>query len=153
MPTQHRWIVPERLIYIRTSGVVTLDDMLGNQQLIYGEIDEDGPTYHTITDLTEIEKFALGIPQIRELYVNTYVSKNYGWTVTVQPNSLQRFFASLASQFNQVESKQVSTFEEGLAFLVARDLNLGSVEDLLQARQRAHAAMVAELADQPSSSV
>lgn len=131
MPVQPDWLVPQRLIYVRASGAVTFSELAAANQSLEQEVTEDGPIYHALADLTDVTRIEIGIGDLRAFYRAQSIPANYGWTITVQPNGLQRFFASLATQFANIEAKQVITIEEGLDFLVQRDPQLGSYHELL----------------------
>lgn len=129
MPAEVMWKIPGRVIYARFSGHVVPKDLLKARDFIHHYIQTDGTgkPVHVISDNTRVEKYAIGIDDIRKSILLPAAS--LGWVVVVSPNkapvrTLANFFTVLAQQISGGKFRYVASYEQAVAFLREQDDSL-----------------------------
>lgn len=139
MPYQTQWLLPGRIIYSHTIGVVVADEV----RAMIKEVADLGRSrdeamqqlfVHQIVDATIVEKNTLSLPELKEIFGGNPPNPDLklGWTYSITPAPLMRFFASLAMQWMGIRTIQVATVEEALKQLNERDDTLPDLDTLTQ---------------------
>ncbi len=129
MPSEVMWKIPGRVIYARFSGHVVPKDLLKARDFIhhYIHINGTGELVHIISDNTQVEKYAIGLDDIRKSILLPAASQ--GWVVVISPNkapvrTLANFFTVLAQQISGGKFRYVENYEQAMAFLREQDDSL-----------------------------
>jgi hypothetical protein len=122
MPIEVSWLIPQRVVYERFSGEITLDDIRQNSELVGPLMAEGIPLIHTIIDVTEVTSHP-GLNEIRNSTpMETY--DNEGWRILVGGNAIARFIGSVILQLMQRRFRAYPTMEEAIQFLAEIDDSL-----------------------------
>jgi hypothetical protein len=128
MPVEVSWLIPQRVIYERFSGEVTLDDIRRNSELVAPMMAEGIPLIHTIIDVAAVTSHP-GLNEIRNSTpMDTY--DNEGWRILVGANAVARFVGSIILQLMKRRFRAYPTLEEALQFLENQDDSLDLSEHL-----------------------
>jgi hypothetical protein len=131
MPVEVSWLIPQRIVYERFSGEVTVEDIRHNSDLVAPMMAEGVPLIHTIIDVSEIT----GHPGLNEIRNSTPMETydGEGWRILVGANAVARFIGSIILQIMQRRFRAFQTMEEALQFLEDQDETLDLSEYLTRA--------------------
>lgn len=123
MPYQLGWLVPNRVILVRYLGVLSSDDVqhyvdevIQMRDVANAALGEFGPLVHTLTDATQLERYALGFNDLRMMLTNLGQQRT-GWSVFVHSGIMERFFASVGHQWVGVHHREFTSLAQAVAFL------------------------------------
>lgn len=132
MPIEAKWLLPEQIIYLKTTGSTTIDDM----NMMFDQINQlldstDQPLIHLLIDGSDAQIPKFSIQDIRSVFSDIPNTGEIGWTIVVTPSSFLRFLGTLAMQFIKMRNRQVATIEDALRFLADNDERTPSYDKLL----------------------
>ena len=126
MGCQVSWHVPQRVIFARMYGVVTLEDVTQSNQDYMELLHSTDERVHTFVDLTGIEKFPLNIPQImKAMKVDRH--REPGWMLIIQkPNPVLQYVATMIGQIavKQIRFRIMKDVPSAVQFLLEQDPTL-----------------------------
>jgi hypothetical protein len=128
MPVEVSWLVPQRIVYERFTGEVTVQDIRQNSELVAPLMAEGIPLIHTIIDVSDITAHP-GINDIRNS-TSMEIYEGEGWRILVGANAVARFVGSIILQIMQRRFRAFSTMDEALQFLDDQDDSLDLSEYL-----------------------
>jgi len=127
MPYELTWIVDKRVIYFRSRGLVSVDEIKKATQEIRVMLDTGIPLVYLLTDARAVEKVSLRLRDIASIFRSHSSSPKLGWSVYVSPKPLVRLVASITSQLARIQHREYATIEEALAFLRGVDATLPEI--------------------------
>ena len=98
MPIDISWIQPNRVIYERFHGTITLEEMSAIQQEFLNYLNEGDAPVHAIIDLSAVRDFPKSISQIRKGLVSTGNTQLGRVVLVTGKNPVLRFISSVISQ-------------------------------------------------------
>ncbi|MCA0457633.1 MAG: hypothetical protein LCI00_26945 [Chloroflexi bacterium] len=116
------WHIPKRVILIRVSGDVSLEELERFNNDILKHLNEGIAPVHLISIGENIRRVPTNLMKIRQ--TTTYLQHpNMGWTVIVQekPNPLSGFMVSVATQASGMKLRQVKSLADALETLTRID--------------------------------
>lgn len=152
MPHQMEWLIPNQLIYIYTQGHMTVAETTEVLEKTFDmamspEAVEQGRLIHVISDTTDVTKNDMGIGDYRRIFAERKdEAERPGWTVTITPSSMERFFGSIALQFLGLRGRQVANIEDALKFLSTSDDSLPTYDELMAMYRETHVQMLNQMA-------
>lgn len=131
MPYQMTWLIPDKLLYVRNNGIMTADEI----KSMYAEmaqlsLETSSQAFYFVVDSTEVEQTQVSAADLQKIFPKINDNR-LKWTVTVNPNLLQRFFATLIFQFMGIRGCILSTPREAFEFLCEQDETLPKSQELL----------------------
>jgi hypothetical protein len=127
MASQIRWLVDKRIIYMSTSGTVTMDDVRSCNLAIMEMLEVGTPFIHVISDSTDMQKNEIGLGDLVTMIKTVPSSPKMGWSIYVSKNKLDRFFASVTMQLSKTRNREFDSVEKALAFLMENDDTLSDI--------------------------
>ena len=124
MPVEVSWLVENRVVYTRSFGVLSISQVHEAAAQSTGMMNTGIKPVHLITNATDIERFTFNLPDIAKSFRGFPASPNMGWTLTVSPHAMHRFFASIVVQMGSSRQRVFNTLEEAMAFLQSIDETL-----------------------------
>ena len=122
MPYAISWLVEKQVVYTRTYGFVTGEELRNQNKEIQVYAQQTEQLVHIITDATDTTGTDMSI---RDLQKTQFLSiGNLGWALYISPSKMNRFFASIITQLSNKRGRQFATLEEGLTFLQQIDESL-----------------------------
>jgi hypothetical protein len=132
MPTQMRWMVEKRIIWVEVTGKG--DDIDSGMQSPEAKAywDQGIPLVHLLMDMRGLE----GMPPIKRSNAQVeeqkkfmeFVKQKAGWTLVLTENALVRFSSTIfASLFNS-RQRFFGTMEDALDFLQEQDETLPNLK-------------------------
>ena len=118
------WLFPQRVVFVRYNGQVTLDDVQAQVRQTEAALAEGEPPVHFVIDTTGIDKYDLSLSEIRAAFPGH--DPKIGWTVVYGPNRITRFFASILMQLVKSQFQFVESHDEALIFLAHNDQRLAN---------------------------
>lgn len=125
MPFDVDWLIDRRVVHVRFHGIVSADDVRAQSAETIAVVEQGVPPVHVFVDASAIDRVDLGLGELRGLAVSA--TPGFGWMIVVAPNSLYRFFISIAAQFMRGTYKFVASQDEALEFLRQQDVSLPKV--------------------------
>jgi len=120
------WFVDQRVVYFRSYGTATVEDIHNMNRDTQAYVRAGQPLVHVLVDLSALEKFPTNLSGMRQS-LQQMDHERMGWVVVCGAgNALLRFVASLITQFviPNVRLRMFDTVEQGTAFLRERDATL-----------------------------
>lgn len=119
MPTSIHWFVPDRVVYVGSNGVVTLEEMTHAQQFNTSLLDATTHELgvHIIFDTRATTKTPTNISEVRKLNQSLVSHPKLGWVIVLEGNTVLRFISSMMAQLSHIHMKPVATWEDALVFL------------------------------------
>jgi hypothetical protein len=135
MPHAITWLIPNRVIYFKVTGIVTSEELPLTDATVLKMIEQsDAPKVHILFDDTELDR----MPGISEMLTLKYIRhERTGWIVTPQRNSFIRFVGSVVGQTAGLKFRFVDSLESGLQTLKKVDQSLPDVPELAKHMQAA----------------
>lgn len=111
------WLIPKRVILVKGTGDVTLDDTIQMNDDIIALFDEGDAPVHIIFSSEETTKFPSNVHQVMK--VTTYVKHpSFGRNMTIAPNPVLRFIGGLVYKvLGQRKIKFVESLDEAITLL------------------------------------
>jgi hypothetical protein len=135
MPITHRWIIPQRVIYVTWYGEITLTDAHEANRNTARFIEEGIAPVHMLRDDSGITKIPNVTPRQTLAALHSVRDPRFGWAVNIgHSNAFVRTLTDLYSKFTRIRIQRAETLEEALAFLKQADesLNLSNVQRDIQ---------------------
>ncbi len=129
MPVLVTWYIEHRVVYARYYGEITVEEMKENNAQLETHLDAAEAPAYILADARDAEKFPFSMSALWDVATGKPHPKLY-WSLNVTPQRMQRFIATLLSQFNRVNSKQFATMEEALEFLQRLDKSLPDLSQI-----------------------
>lgn len=125
MPIEKSWLQPDRVIFQRYVGTVTLEDLDESQRLSTSWLETGTPPIHHVVDMSTVEEYPKSLSQFK----NTLYSirdPRLGWVIIIADRPVVRFLASIIAQIvvPQGRLKLFDTLDAGLRFLAEQDSTL-----------------------------
>lgn len=128
MPFEISWYQPQRVIYWRVSGQVTLEDVaqmrIGQQNML----SEGKNPVHTIADISDVTNFPTDLRQLKEA-LDGVNHPHLGWVLIVGTTTpLKRFVTTTATQMviPKVRLRMFNTMDEAAEFLKHVDITVSA---------------------------
>ena len=125
MPSEINWYIPNRVLYVREYGALTLDDTLATNEQAREHLDGSTRKLHILIDHTDLESAPRSLSGLVKT-LDTFRHPNMGWFVIIGHGS-NRYFRALAqfiTHFFGTNMREVDSLGEALAFLVEIDEDL-----------------------------
>ncbi|MBZ0306618.1 MAG: hypothetical protein K8I82_11175 [Anaerolineae bacterium] len=129
MPSEVMWKIQSRVMFVYFSGHVVAKDLVKARDFVhhYLRTDGAGKTVHIIADNTHVEKYGVGMDDIRKSIL--LPANSSGWVVVISPQNLlirtlTNFFTVLAQQISGGRYRYVESYEQAVAFLRELDATL-----------------------------
>ncbi|MEQ8674946.1 MAG: hypothetical protein RLP44_03745 [Aggregatilineales bacterium] len=145
MPFITEWLIPDKILYSRSYGVLTAEDLHQQVKAMYPFAEDARTPFHYMVDGTYIESRNFTLKDIRSLFSDKNRDPNLRLIVAVDPSAIARFFASIVMYVSGRDGRQVATVEEGLRFLTLVDSSLPPLEDLLSTWQAFNARIQTQI--------
>jgi hypothetical protein len=130
MPIVHHWIIPQRVIYVRWYGEITVADAHEANQNTARFIEEGIAPVHMLRDDSGITKIPHVTPRQTLDALKAARDPRFGWAVNIGYSSaLVRVLIDLYSKFTRIRIHRAETLEEALTFLKQADASL-NLEDV-----------------------
>lgn len=120
-----QWHIPKRVILIRVSGDVSIEELARFNDDIVKHLNEGTAPVHLLSIGENIRRVPTNLMKIKQ--TTTYLQHpNMGWTVIVQekPNPLTGFMVSVATQATGMKLRQVKSLTDGVETLRRIDQSL-----------------------------
>ncbi|MCU0497716.1 MAG: hypothetical protein MUF87_10225 [Anaerolineae bacterium] len=125
MPAEITWYYPQRLVYERFYGVITLEELDEIQNRFVDHLVNGIAPVHTIIDFREVTDYPRNLMEIRRVLHTTDTGK-LGWVIIINQNGLLQFLVTVLTQtvLRGSHFLIVADFESALAKIhkVAPDL-------------------------------
>ena len=141
MPFIMDWMIPGKILYSASYGVLTADDLRQQVQAVDHFVEQSNTPFHYMADGTHIEVRKIALKDLRVIFQNKNRDPKLRLIVAVDPSALARFFTSTIMYVSRTNGRQVATVEDGLRLLASRDSTLPPLEELLSAWQALNARM------------
>lgn len=116
MSSQSEWLVPERVIFARAHGVMTVNDVIELIEPIKRMLVEYPAPIHVLLDVSQVEQFPTNIVQLSRL-VDARLATQSGWVFFVCRQNTTRFVVSVLAQLSSTKLSHFDTLQEALDFL------------------------------------
>lgn len=126
MPMSIEWMLPNRILYERLYGAVTLDDLRTLQRECLHMMETSGiAPIHIVVDFSGATDFPRNIPQLRNALVYTGTMR-LGNVILITQNPLIRFLSTVVAQlrFYSMILRCFDDRESALAHLLEQDASL-----------------------------
>lgn len=125
MPFEVGWLVENRVILTRYTGVIAVDDIHEQMGQTKSLMLQGTPLIHSIIDLSQIEKWPPlnVVNEFRTTEIGD-VRLKMGWSIIVADNMLLKFGTSLFTPIFKLRQRVFSTLDEALTFLQGEDHTL-----------------------------
>lgn len=130
MPIQVEWLIPNRVIMSRMSGVISVEDIEGWLVSLTKMVNEGTPLVHHIGDNLQIESIEVSLKTLQVLIKGIKKADHFGWYLSVTTNPINRMMSALTSQFAGIRIRTYWTVEEALSFLKENDPSIIEVQSL-----------------------
>lgn len=134
MAHEFRWLIEGRVIYTRTVGEVTPEELSVIDQALIKHLSSgfEGHLVHVVVDMRELTQFPRNLQQIKQRLTHLN-HPALGWTIMVGAGTMITFVANVVTQIARARFRAFSSMAEGLDFLAQADASL-SQEALNQVR-------------------
>lgn len=131
------WLIEGCVIYAQYYGVVDLAEYAEGGKIFSEMVESGDAPVHILVDALRVTKGPHDIPKMLD-YMRGYQSPGLGWVLTVTPNKVERFFASLVMQMlnSNMRMHMFASMDEVPAYLSERDPRLESEQIAEAIRQR-----------------
>jgi hypothetical protein len=130
MPITHQWIIPQRVIYVRWYGEISIADAHEANRNTARFLEEGIAPVHMLRDDSAITKIPHVTPRQAFDALKAVRDPRFGWAVNIgYSNALVRNLINLYSKFTRIRIHRVEKLEEALAFLKQADESL-NLEDV-----------------------
>jgi hypothetical protein len=127
MPFSISWYVPDRVILVELSGVLTTTEIQTFTAQSYEMIAAGKPLVHFITDSQQIRKIE-SIPEALKAVQASPNHENGGWYIMVGSiNPFVNFASDFVSSIMRSRYRRFDTMQEALDFIKERDESLVSI--------------------------
>lgn len=122
MPFEISWKIPQRVVYVRNYGHMTIPDIRDSIEQMRAHYEQGTSLVHTILDVGDVTSY----PNLLELRHGLSLdrSKNQGWTMFVGAEGIARFICSVLAQLAGDRFRMFETSEQALSFLIDMDQSL-----------------------------
>ena len=121
------WHIPKRVLLVKLSGDVSLEDLEQFNGDMIRFIEQGIAPVHLVSLADNIRHVPTNLMRIKQIV--TYLQHpNMGWMIIVQekPNPLTGFMVSVATQAAGMKMRQVKSVDDSLETLRRIDLSLGN---------------------------
>ena len=119
------WMVPQRLILLEVSEILTADEITAIVEKYMGMMDADGVApVHTLVDARTLDKIDIKVRELPGLLVGGKKDDRFGWTYIVTENRFISFLTNMASQLTASQFKTTDNIEDALNTFVRLDSTL-----------------------------
>lgn len=132
MPYITEWLVPNRVIISHNYGITTAAEAKENLEAMAPMVEEGIPFIHYITDGTDVIRSDFSLKDLKSIFGNMEKNTDMGWTCSINPSGIQRFFSALIFQFAGMRGRSFTSIDEALRFLADGDDTLPSYEELAE---------------------
>ncbi len=125
MPYKVEWLVENRVLISRYTGILTMEDARGQVKEGNAMLRNGIPLTHSIVDMTGVDK--LPPLQAASEFMSTDLSDvrdKLGWTIIITNNKFLKFASSLFVPMFKVRQRFFGSLDEALAFLQEEDSTL-----------------------------
>lgn len=124
MPTEIYWKMPQRVVYVRNYGHMTVPDIRDSIEQMRAYYETGTPLVHTILDVGDVTSY----PNLLELRhgLNLERSSQQGWTIFVGAEGVARFICSVLAQLAGDRFRMFDTVDTAVTFLHEMDETLSA---------------------------
>jgi hypothetical protein len=146
MPIYSTWVVEGHLVYWKSWGALTEDDIAPYDAESLALLEHTATMLHTIADHTQLQQ----LPALKGLTtLSAARDPRLGWYLVVgSMNPIIRMMVSIAVQVSKIRLRFFDTFESALEFIREQDSTLPPIEvteaELLSRIRERHAAVSSE---------
>lgn len=97
MPAEITWYYPQRLIYERFYGMITLDELDHIQTRFVNQLQEGIAPVHAIIDFRDVTDYPRNLLEIRRVLRPTS-TEPLGWVIIINQNALLQFLVTVLTQ-------------------------------------------------------
>src|SRR5262245_10913210 len=127
MPFTISWYMPERIIYVELSGILTASDVQGFIAQMYEMVASSKFQVHSITDTHQIVKIK-SIPEVFKTVQAAPMHQNAGWSIMVGSiNPFVNFVADFVSSIMHSRYRRFDRMQQAIDFIKERDETLTDV--------------------------
>ncbi len=126
MPYEVSWYRPNRIIYERVYGELTLNEVQGTVVEIERMLEEGTSPIHLIVDMRELDKVKVPVKEIANVS-RSLRSTKLGWVLLLSTGKpLLDFLASVVSQVTRMQLAKRASLDQVDDFLLRQDASLSS---------------------------
>ena len=128
MPIEYSWLVEGRVVAMKSSGVLTAEDLISEESVMANYLAHaTAPLLHIVADQTGLQKF----PDLKLMSSSRWPrDPRVGWFVMYGLNNkILSFVASIGAQLFRMRIRMVSTRADALAFLQKVDSTLPNLDE------------------------
>lgn len=119
MTTETAWIIEDRVRLVTLSGLLTSEDMMLCNDIVYESLKTPHPQVHFIFDLTAVKANLVSVPAIKDVYPLNH--PRAGWVILAGNRDLPHYLASFIISALGNRVRNVNTVNQALTFLVQHD--------------------------------
>lgn len=142
-----KWLIPYRVLFTYHYGVSTAAEVRQNMEEMADYVNEGIPFIHYIVDGTDVTKNDFSMNDLKSIFSASPSDGRMGWTCSVTPSTLQRFFSAVIFKFAGARGRSCSTVEDALKFLAESDNTIPSYEEMVKAYHDLKVSLKATIAD------
>lgn len=124
MPTQQKWYLNDRIVFVEFAGELSVDDIVEALETSINYVERSAAQpVHFLHDWTQLKKFPTNILQIRrQSDIRLSDRSKLGWMVAYgNDNRLMRYISQTVTYLFDIRFRMFSTREEALRFLHKMD--------------------------------
>lgn len=122
-----QWHIPQRVLQIKLSGEVSLQDMVKMIDETHTYVNSGQAPVHILIDATDYANTPVNFQEISKI-APTMGNPNTGWWVLINPGKMMWFTSTILSKLLGVKIKTSNSLEEALLILERVDLSLQAVQ-------------------------
>lgn len=125
MPSQISWLLDRRVIFVKFTGEVTVEDLQSFNTSMHEYLDlGQPPLVHIISDSSETNKFPINLGALNKVFFQQRPNPKMGWIVVITANRMLSFVSSMLAQLGKSRFRTFNTMQEAIAFLNDIDVTL-----------------------------
>ncbi len=125
MTTETAWIIEDRVRLVMLSGLLTSEDMMLCNDIVYESLKTPHPQVHFVFDLIAVQANLVSVPAIKDVYPLNH--SRAGWVILAGKRDFPHYLASFIISALGNRVRNVNTVAEGLDFLVQYDQAIADV--------------------------
>lgn len=131
MPAEVSWYVPEKVVYVRYTGIVTTADIVSSYTGSRDHASQAPQPAHIIMDSLKVQKMDFTIKEIKTLLAN-FDASPIAWAVNItatdaMSSKASNFLISIINQSLGLRFRTSKTLAEAHEFLNSIDMSLADV--------------------------
>ena len=124
MTSEIQWLIYNRVMYVKLSGEISLDEMREYNEYAIQLIDEGIAPVHAILDDEDVQKIPMSVNELSNV-LRVFRHPGRGWLVAIgNSGRVERMILSLMTQFFRAQFQRFESTKEALDFLREQDETL-----------------------------